>query len=129
MARLELFVFSLLLSVILETGLILVLLRFWPSLNKEAVVNYPKVSLICVGATLISISWLWWIFPLWMGASVLYLPVGELLVTLFEGMMYKVLLSLKWSGALLLSALANGFSFSGGVMLFVLVPGFANLSL
>ncbi|HOH79324.1 MAG: hypothetical protein KBA79_06280 [Candidatus Cloacimonetes bacterium] len=129
MARLELFVFSLLLSVILETGLILVLLRFWPSLNKEAVVNYPKVSLICVGATLISISWLWWIFPLWMGASVLYLPVGELLVTLFEGMMYKVLLSLKWSGALLLSALANGFSFTVGIMLFVLVPGFANLSL
>jgi len=129
MARLELFVFSLLLSVILETGLILVLLRFWPSLNKEAVVNYPKVSLICVGATLISISWLWWIFPLWMGASVLYLPVGELLVTLFEGMMYKVLLSLKWSGALLLSALTNGFSFTVGIMLFVLVPGFANLSL
>ncbi|HNZ07918.1 MAG TPA: hypothetical protein PKI63_09010 [Candidatus Cloacimonadota bacterium] len=129
MARLELFVFSLLISVILETGLILVLLRFWPSLNKEAVVNYPKVSLICVGATLISISWLWWIFPLWMGASVLYLPVGELLVTLFEGMMYKVLLSLKWSGALLLSALANGFSFTVGIMLFVLVPGFANLSL
>lgn len=129
MARLELFVFSLLISVILETGLILVLLRFWPSLNKEAVVNYPKVSLICVGATLVSISWLWWIFPLWMGASVLYLPVGELLVTLFEGMMYKVLLSLKWSGALLLSALANGFSFTVGIMLFVLVPGFANLSL
>jgi len=129
MARLELFVFSLLISVILETGLILVLLRFWPSLNKEAVVNYPKVSLICVGATLISISWLWWILPLWMGASVLYLPVGELLVTLFEGMMYKVLLSLKWSGALLLSALANGFSFTVGIMLFVLVPGFANLSL
>lgn len=129
MARLELFVFSLLLSVILETGLILVLLRFWPSLNKEAVVNYPKVSLICGGATLISISWLWWIFPLWMGASVLYLPVGELLVTLFEGMMYKVLLSLKWSGALLLSALANGVSFTVGIMLFVLVPGFANLSL
>jgi hypothetical protein len=129
MARLELFVFSLLLSVILETGLILVLLRFWPSLNKEAVVTYPKVSLICVGATLISISWLWWIFPLWMGASVLYLPVGELLVTLFEGMMYKVLLSLKWSGALLLSALTNGVSFTVGIMLFVLVPGFANLSL
>ena len=129
MARLELFVFSLLLSVILETGLILVLLRFWPSLNKEAVVTYPKVSWICGGATLISISWLWWIFPLWMGASVLYLPVGELLVTLFEGMMYKVLLSLKWSGALLLSALANGFSFTVGIMLFVLVPGFANLSL
>lgn len=82
-----------------------------------------------MGATLISISWLWWIFPLWMGASVLYLPVGELLVTLFEGMMYKVLLSLKWSGALLLSALANGFSFTVGIMLFVLVPGFANLSL
>ena len=127
MAKLELFMVSLLVSVTLETGLILLLVRGFPSLSDEGRPRYLRITLYCVAATLISISWLWWILPLWMGASTLYLPLGELLVILFEGLMYRMLIARKWSSALLLSGLANGFSFTIGILMWALVPGFGYL--
>jgi len=113
----ENFLYALLLTIIIEIPLVIVIVRYFYK-NSEL-----KVSLIIFISALVSIltlPYLWFVFPAFILNQGFYIFFGELLVFLTEAIIYKQLFKIKICEALGLSLVANAGSYFLGKFLYIL---------
>lgn len=75
-----------------------------------------KILFAGVFASSWSLPYLWFLIPDLISGW-LYLPVGELLVTLGESLVFWFVLELRYAPCLILSVACNGSSFIAGLLL------------
>lgn len=119
----KLFLISLILTVVIETLVLFVLLRFLFKIRSSRISN-KKIIFTGLVASGLTLPYLWFIFPRFLNATY-YIYPGEILVILAEMFLIKYLLEIKYWKAILISIIANVASFIlGFVLLVILLDGF-----
>lgn len=83
--------------------------------------GWARLFGIVAGATMVTISILWWPLRSLLTNYLIYLVVGEMAVLGMEAVAYKYLLPCKWNSALVFSTVANLGSFLVGIFLMDLI--------
>ncbi len=106
-----------LLSILIE--FLIICLLYKPLLGRAIgrPIEWLRLFLIVAGATLVTISILWWILTKVLLSPVSYLVLGELFVVIAEAVAYRFLVSCKWRDAFLFSTVANLGSYFFGFFL------------
>ena len=80
-----------------------------------------KTWLFCITvatATCLTLPYLWFVLPAFIHDRTPYIIIGEILVTLIEGLFYQFTLKLSPAKAQLFSLILNAFSFTLGLFIF-----------
>jgi hypothetical protein len=109
------FLFSLLLTVIAETIVVLIFVRF---IYKKSNINISKTIFTSIIASALTLPYLWFILPFFVFNRIVYIGLGESLVVLIEALIYFQFLSIKFSKAFIVSFFANLISVLIGLLVF-----------
>ena len=109
----SLFLVALVTTVIIELIVLVVVVRFLCPNQALSLCRILITGVLCSFATL---PYFWFIFPGFLNES-LYLPVGEVVVTIIEAGILELVLGLGYLRSLTASALCNIASFIGGELL------------
>ncbi len=102
MAYETLFLLSLLVTLCIEVPVVFFLVR------KKALNISPADSIvISATASLLTLPYLWFIFPVYITNYTLYVIIGEIVVTIIEAVIYWRLFRISMTQALVLSVIAN----------------------
>ncbi|MEM4366974.1 MAG: hypothetical protein QW035_02485 [Candidatus Anstonellales archaeon] len=105
---------ALVLTILIELAALFLLNKFWLK-NR---IKQEKIFVAGVLASSITLPFLWLILPLFLKGE-LFMPVGEMLVTVAEAVLYSLMLKMKPYEALVASAICNAASyFIGGFVLY-----------
>jgi len=96
------FLFSLILTLIVEIPIVFLMVRY---INKAI----DKLNIILSGAlaSTLTLPYFWFVMPAYVSNRMLYIVIGESLIILIEALIYYRLLKLKFTQALLVSFIAN----------------------
>jgi len=108
------FLFSLLLTLIIEIPVVFVFVRHFYR-HKE--IEISKIVFISFLASALTLPYFWFILPAYVFSRSIYIIVGESLVILAETVIYNQLLKLKLSESFVISLAANGSSILLGLLL------------
>jgi len=108
-----LFLISLLLTLIIEISILFVFVKYVFKLKIKSV----KIIFIGFLASALTLPYLWFVLPPYINVSY-YVYTGEILVFLFEALVYNQLLNIKINKSLLISFIANLASFVIGLIIF-----------
>ncbi|MFH0906271.1 MAG: hypothetical protein V1824_02955 [archaeon] len=106
------FLISLLINLIIEIPLVYLIIKF---IYKEKL-DFKKIIIVTLLASITTLPYLWFVFPSYIN-STYYLIIGEIIVFIIEAIIYKLLLDLKLIKAIILSLVANLFSFLLGLLI------------
>ena len=111
------FIVAAFISILLE--LLTIAALYKPLLDKslDSITQWMKLSAIVAGATLFTITILWWVLPHIFHDPVIYLVVGESFAMFGEAVAYKLLIPCRWKVSFVLAAVANLASFLLGYFL------------
>lgn len=112
------FLYALLLTLIIEVPLILVIIKY---LYKKLEIRIPQIIFISALASILTLPYLWFIFPAFIFNRGYYIFWGELFAVLVEAIIYKQLFKIKLREALIISLLANAGSFFLGKLIYLLI--------
>jgi hypothetical protein len=98
------FLISLLITLAIEIPVAIVIIRF---LYKHKDIRIPAIVFTGLLATSLTLPYLWFILPIYNFNKNVYVILGEILVMIVEAIIYKQLLKIKWSEAIITSLLAN----------------------
>lgn len=115
----KLFLPALLLTILLETGVLWMALKI---LSKDQ--NYPLPRVLFAGffASFSTLPYVWFVIPLWIHSKY-YLWVGEGGAIAIEALFFKQFFNLDWKKAFLISVLANLISYFIGIRLMAVFLG------
>ncbi len=108
------FLISLLITVVIE---ILVLVLFIKYLFKDKKNSLWNIIIVGFMASALTLPYLWFILPNYIN-SIYYFYIGEFLVFFVESLIYYKFFNIKFKKALILSFIANLFSFVVGLLVF-----------
>ena len=111
------FLKSLCLTIVIETPILFIIIRYFFALSRAAVSNRLILfsGVISSGFTL---PYLWFVLPAFIGNHRLYVVVGELSVTLVEMIIFRFVLELNLRRCCILSVISNLCSYLFGAVLF-----------
>jgi len=111
------FLYALAFTVVVETIILFIAARKILKIDKIKASNAMLLFLgfFCSFAT---IPYLWFVLPEFIKSRVLFTFVGEVSVTIIEGIIYYFVLKIKLRDAMLISLLCNLASFTLGLMIF-----------
>jgi len=109
----ELFIAALLFTILIETAMLLLMLRVLKI--KRDLKELLFAGILASSATL---PYLWFVLPSFISPYSFYVAAGEILVILFEALIYAQILKLEMRIALIVSFACNLISFLMGIMLF-----------
>lgn len=112
----ERFIVALLLTVVIETAVLFLTVRFGFKLARRTHSNSVLLFAGCC-ASAGTIPYLWFVLPWFLRSYALLVVGGELLVFLVEAVFYRFVLALGWTRCLLLSFLCNASSAAAGLLL------------
>lgn len=98
------FLISLLITIAIEVPVVLLIIR---RLYKLKEIEVKKILIVALLSSSLTLPYLWFILPLYFLDRSTYVIVGETLVIIVEAVIYKKLLKLKWSEAIVTSLTAN----------------------
>ncbi|MCX6719071.1 MAG: hypothetical protein NTZ38_01705, partial [Candidatus Taylorbacteria bacterium] len=98
------FLISLLITLAIEIPVAIVIVRYLYKHKDIKIVAIVFAGLLASGLTL---PYLWFILPIYIFNKNTYVILGEVLVMIIEAIIYKQLLKIKWSEAVVTSLLAN----------------------
>ena len=104
------FIVALLITITIEAFVLFAFLY-----KKEQFINILYASVIASSLTL---PYLWFVLPAFIGDNFLYILVGEFLVFVIESFFYKIFLKISTKKAFLISLVANASSFLFGLIVF-----------
>lgn len=109
------FIFSLLITVIIET---ITLILIYQLFKNEYKVNIRISKLVFTGFFLsfATLPYLWFILPIFIKDYLLFVLLGEILVTLIESIMIMFITEIKYRFALIVSIICNLSSFLFGLI-------------
>ncbi|MDD4409528.1 MAG: hypothetical protein PHW52_02620 [Candidatus Pacebacteria bacterium] len=110
----EAFLFSLFLTVLTETPVVFLIMRY---LYKDKVIKTSKVVAVSFLASALTLPYLWFVLPRFIPDWNIYFILGESLVIVIESLVYFHLFRLKPLNAFILSLLANAVSMSLGLFI------------
>lgn len=116
-SREMLFTASLLVTIVIETGVLFAVIRL---LFKIARTETPTSLLVFTGilASSATLPYLWFVLPHWIHSYWVLALVGEPAVWLAESVFYRFTLKIGFGRAMLVSFLCNGASYAAGLWLF-----------
>jgi hypothetical protein len=98
------FLFSLLLTLIVEILIAIFLVKYLYKLEEIKISKIVLVGLVASGLTL---PYFWFVLPIYISSRSLYIFIGELLIFFIEAIIYNQFLKLKLSKAFVVSLVAN----------------------
>lgn len=98
------FLFSLLLTVLIEIPVVVIFLK---KVYKHAELKNSQIIFVGAIASALTLPYLWFVLPLWLVNRNAYIFGGEFLVIFVEAVIYYKLLNLKLSEAIIVSLVAN----------------------
>jgi len=102
MAYEKLFLLSLLVTLCIEVPVVFFLVR------KKAINISPIDSIVISAiASLLTLPYLWFIFPVYIADYTTYVVIGEIVVIIIEALIYWRLFRISMTRALVLSVIAN----------------------
>ena len=107
----RLFLSSLILTIVVESIVVLVLARYL--YNKR---NYADIVIASIIASTLTLPYFWFILPNYIHQRLPYVITGELIIILIEAVIYWRLLKLEPKHALIISFLANCTSILVGIL-------------
>jgi len=102
------FFYALLLTLAIEMPIVFVIIRYS---YKKIELKVSQIIFISALASILTLPYLWYIYPALILNSVYYVFSGELLVVFVEAIIYKQLFKIKLWEALSLSLISNAGSF------------------
>ena len=108
------FLFSLLLTIIVETLVLFFVVKYFFKLKRISNSLLIFLGIFCSFATL---PYLWFIFPLFLETRNIFILFGEFLVVLIESIIYYFVLKVGWKKAVVLSLVCNLASFLVGLFI------------
>ena len=113
------FLIALILSILVET---LVLIRiFQPEVYDRDRDNKRLLIFTCIAATTVTITIIWWIFPLFIGHRIFGVLVSEVFALLAEGVIYTKMFKIPLKKGMRLSLLCNLASYLLGLIVFYII--------
>lgn len=109
------FLFSLLLTIIIEIPIVFFLVRF---IYRYKEIKISKIILVGFIASVLTLPYFWFILPFYVPSRGLYLFLGEGLIIVIETIIYSQFLELKLSKAFIISLVANIISILGGLVFY-----------
>lgn len=111
-----LFLFSLILTITIETIVLFIIIKQFFKLDKE---NISDILLLFTGffASFATLPYLWFLLPFFTRNYYLYIASGELLAFIVESVIYYFILNITVRKALILSFICNLTSFLAGLLL------------
>ena len=107
----ELFLRSLVLTLLVEVPIVFVLSKYVYKL-----INKWNVVFVAVLASALTLPYFWFVLPAYISERTLYIIVGESVIILIEAFIFHRLLKLKIGQALLVSLIANLASILVGLL-------------
>jgi hypothetical protein len=107
----RLFLNALILTIVVESTVILILTRYL--YNKR---NYADAITVSIIASALTLPYFWYILPSYIHQRLPYVITGELIIVLIEAVLYWRLLKLEPKHALITSFLANCSSIIAGIL-------------
>lgn len=104
-------------SILIECFVLLALFRYITGKEIKTRKYLIRIILCCSLGTAVTISALWWVFPLLIHRFIIAIFVGELFAVGLEGVIYRKFLNVSMKNALILSFIANLVSFGSGYIL------------
>lgn len=98
------FLFSLLLTLIVEIPIVVFLVKY---LYKHEEIKISKIVFAGLIASVLTLPYFWFVLPVYISSRSLYIFIGEVLIIFIEAIIYNQFLKLKLSKALLVSLVAN----------------------
>jgi hypothetical protein len=108
------FLKSLFFTVSIETLVLIVLVKY---LFKSIDLKLSRLIFAGFSASILTLPYLWFIFPVFLSSRLLYLIIGESLVVLIESVFYFFTLKTSVKNVLLISVICNLASFLIGLMI------------
>jgi hypothetical protein len=97
------FIFSLVLTLIIEIPILIFLYRIIFQLKKQSLLKLFVVGFL---ASALTLPYLWFVLPFYIN-TIYYIYIGEILVFLVEALIYYEFLEIKLKKALIISFIAN----------------------
>lgn len=107
------FLFSLLLTLIIEVPIIIFFIKY---LYKYREIKFSKIVFIGFVASALTLPYFWFVLPAYILNRSAYIFSGELVIVLIEAIIYYQLLKLKLSEAFVISLVANIVSIFFGLI-------------
>jgi len=98
------FLFSLLLTLIVEIPIAVFLVRY---LYKYKEIKTSKIVFVGLIASTLTLPYFWFILPAYIVSRSLYIFIGEILIIFIEATIYSQFFELKLSKAFIVSLVAN----------------------
>ena len=108
------FLYSLFVTLFIEIPIVIVFIK---RIYKYSEIDISKIIFVGFIASVLTLPYLWFIFPLYISNGNLFIVIGELLVIVAESLIYNQLLGIKFSKSFLISLIANVASALIGVLL------------
>jgi hypothetical protein len=108
----QLFLISLLLTVLIEGIVVVVLARYFYGMR-----NYFGLIATSFLASALTLPYFWFVLPIYIHQRLLYIVVGESIIVLVEAFIYWRSLKIKPQHALTISLVANIVSIAAGLLL------------
>ena len=110
----EAFIISLFLTILTETPVVLLMIRY---LFKDKATKTPKIIAVSCLASALTLPYLWFVLPQFVPDWNIYFTLGESLVIMIESLIYFYLFRLRPLNAFALSLVANTVSMSLGLFI------------
>ena len=109
------FLFSLLLTLIIEIPIVVLLLKSFYKQNEIKISNIIFVGFI---ASALTLPYFWFILPAYITDRLLFVLYGEMIIICIETVLYYQLLKLKLTKSFVISLIANIMSILVGLIFF-----------
>lgn len=109
------FLFSLLLTLVVEIPVAVFLVKFF---YKHREIKISRIVLAGIVSSALTLPYFWFILPAYIPSRNLVIFLGEFLIVFIEAIIYKQFLGLKPSEAFIVSLLANMSSVFLGLVIF-----------
>ncbi len=113
------FLIALFLTIIIETIVLFILIKYKILISKKDALRINNYELLAAGifASGLTLPYLWFVLPIAQLNKFWYILIGEISVVMIEAMFYKFFLRMKFKQALIISLICNLTSFLIGLLI------------
>lgn len=108
---------ALILTILIETIILFIFIKYLFKISKEKIPN-SKLIFAGIFASSLTLPYLWFILPYVINDRIYFIIFGELAVFLAESLFYKFYLNISFKKSLILSFICNLVSFGLGLVVF-----------
>lgn len=116
----HMFLFSLVLTIVIETVMLFIVVRRFFNVNKEYI-NDAILLFAGFVASFATLPYLWFVLPFFIREHHVYVALGEIFVFVVESLIYYFVLDLTIRKVLILSFICNLISFLAGLLVFLIL--------